>query len=935
MKTYNMKSMMLILLPILIIPIIGVAHAQTASEIDIATGAGSSSQAICVAANNCFSPNPLTIAPGTTVTWKNTDTTTHVICSGKVTDDQCGSVFEDDALKNGQTFQFTFANAGTFDYYCSVHPWMTGQVIVGASGTVTTPQPTQPTVSLTTDRQSYNQGDTIIMSGQVNNSIQHTAVTLRIFNSHGDLISTAQLLPSSDGSFTKTILATGPLWADAGTYTITYQYGSLGIPSNQTFYYNGGDGQSTVTKAINSTYSLQVGGQTYNIPYIIKGGTVSSMNVLAQQYTFEITTSTNSDGSLTVMLPRSLIDAKSVNGDINFIITVNGISITQFSETTNPTIRILSIPFHNGDTKIDIIGTQIADSSTSNPTNTPTGIATVTTDKASYNDGDKITISGTVSNYIANALVNVRIIDPIGNLVKVDQVDLGSDRTFSTSITATGALWQEAGAYTIRVQYGSPDTTTTTFQFSGSSGNGQGGNTIKVDGTDLSVKYSITNGQVLDIATNTQSKSLIVSTQTTGDGVLTITLPRTLISATLPTGQDDKYYVLVNGQEADFQETSTTTTDRTLSIPFTDGTKKIEIIGTDLVGNRISSTPSNPYLGCPDCNNNQQIQLTSGGTLKVGLSTDSINPNTTGQTQLKINFMNKQDSTIQPHIDYKVSIIQGSNQIFGIPLTHTALGSVTIPIQFQNSGTYQVIVEVDGILFQPIPPESSTFYLQVGTQMENGSMSHPNNPYLGCPDCNNTNNIHEIPSSARIPSTPVITPTQQDIENINQAKNNQTIAAEVNVGSSQSETRSIDNSVSVQTTSTTPDSLGVKVSAPDQTGPKVIVFNLNATTINVSNLKDLGVMYDGKLISPAPNMDTILHAKSTDNPSFAIVVTQSGVQVLVLVPHFSTHTITLTNMSKVIPAVPEFGPIVGIITIMSLIGSIIISRRFFTSTKVQ
>ena len=148
MKTYNMKSMMLILLPILIIPIIGVAHAQTASEIDIATGAGSSSQAICVAANNCFSPNPLTIAPGTTVTWKNTDTTTHVICSGKVTDDQCGSVFEDDALKKGTTFQFTFANAGTFDYFCSVHPWMTGQVIVGAAST--TPSTNTTTTTTTT-----------------------------------------------------------------------------------------------------------------------------------------------------------------------------------------------------------------------------------------------------------------------------------------------------------------------------------------------------------------------------------------------------------------------------------------------------------------------------------------------------------------------------------------------------------------------------------------------------------------------------------------------------------------------------------------------------------------------------------------------------------------------------------------------------------------
>ena len=212
-----------------------------------------------------------------------------------------------------------------------------------------------------------------------------------------------------------------------------------------------------------------------------------------------------------------------------------------------------------------------------------TGEVTVTTDKASYNDGDKVTISGSTQDYISGTPITVRIISPIGNLVKVDQVDLGSDRTFSTSITATGVLWQEAGVYTVKVQFGSAARTAqTTFQFSGSSTSG--GNTIKVDGTDLSVKYSITNGKVLGIKADIQSKSLIVSIQTTGDGVLTITLPRALINATLPsTGQDDKYYVLVDGQEADFQETSTTTTDRTLSIPFTDGTEEIEIIGTQIV----------------------------------------------------------------------------------------------------------------------------------------------------------------------------------------------------------------------------------------------------------------------------------------------------------------------------------------------------------------
>ena len=213
------------------------------------------------------------------------------------------------------------------------------------------------------------------------------------------------------------------------------------------------------------------------------------------------------------------------------------------------------------------------------------GAITVTTDKTSYNDGDVITISGSTQDYIADTPITLKIISPIGNIVKFDQIPLGSDRTFSTSAKATGALWQAAGAYKIMVQFGSSDRTAQTiFQFAGSAGGQvQAGNTMKVDGTDLSVKYSITNGKVLGIKADVQSKSLIVSIQTTGDGVLTVTLPRGLIDAQV-NGQDDHFYILNDGQEnTDFQETSKTTTDRTLSIPFTDGTQEIEIIGTQII----------------------------------------------------------------------------------------------------------------------------------------------------------------------------------------------------------------------------------------------------------------------------------------------------------------------------------------------------------------
>ncbi|HEV2192143.1 MAG TPA: PEFG-CTERM sorting domain-containing protein [Nitrosopumilaceae archaeon] len=221
---------------------------------------------------------------------------------------------------------------------------------------------------------------------------------------------------------------------------------------------------------------------------------------------------------------------------------------------------------------------------TTNP-QTSTGVPiTVTTDKASYNDGDKLTISGTTRDYISGTPVSVIVRNPIGNVVQIAQVDLGSDRTYSTTITVGGSsLWQAAGTYEVDVQFSSKDRSAkTTFQFTGSKGGAPSGNTVKVDGTDLSVTYSITNGKVLGIKADIKSKSLIVSIQTTGDGQLTIDLPRALIDAKINDQTDDQFFVLNDGQEAQFTETKTTT-DRTLTIPFTDGTGQIEIIGTWIV----------------------------------------------------------------------------------------------------------------------------------------------------------------------------------------------------------------------------------------------------------------------------------------------------------------------------------------------------------------
>lgn len=208
----------------------------------------------------------------------------------------------------------------------------------------------------------------------------------------------------------------------------------------------------------------------------------------------------------------------------------------------------------------------------------------VSTDKQTYNDGDKITISGTTRDYMPDTPLTVIIRSPVGNVVKVDQIQVGSDKTYATSLTATGSLWSAAGVYTVSVQYGSPDRAAkTSFTFTGSSVSA-GPSTIAVDGTNSSVTYTITNGKVLDIKANPQSKSLIVTIQTTGDGLLTITMPRALIDAKKSDGTDDQFIVLNDGeQNSQANETVNTSTDRTLAIPFKNGTSQIEIVGTFVV----------------------------------------------------------------------------------------------------------------------------------------------------------------------------------------------------------------------------------------------------------------------------------------------------------------------------------------------------------------
>jgi hypothetical protein len=103
---------------------------------------------------------------------------------------------------------------------------------------------------------------------------------------------------------------------------------------------------------------------------------------------------------------------------------------------------------------------------------------------------------------------------------------------------------------------------------------------IPVENTNFTINYSVDNTSVSEIKLNKQSTALEITLQTTGHGVLMINLPRELIDAKTATNFDDGFFVLSDGQEISYNEVHKTINDRTLSIQFSSGTEKIEIIGT-------------------------------------------------------------------------------------------------------------------------------------------------------------------------------------------------------------------------------------------------------------------------------------------------------------------------------------------------------------------
>ena len=148
----------------------------------------------------------------------------------------------------------------------------------------------------------------------------------------------------------------GPQWQNEGDYTVRASYGEGNITEASFEFF-----KQLVISDTSDFFEVDAGSSgTFDVEYIIRGGTVKDMIVDSVQFTLIVIIESAGDGSLTLDLPRESIDAKKSNdSDDLFIILIDGIEVIYDEAITNENTRTITIQFEEGDSDIEIIGTFI------------------------------------------------------------------------------------------------------------------------------------------------------------------------------------------------------------------------------------------------------------------------------------------------------------------------------------------------------------------------------------------------------------------------------------------------------------------------------------------------------------------------------------------------------------------------------------------------
>ena len=215
-------------------------------------------------------------------------------------------------------------------------------------------------IVLIADNTAYQEGDVITITGSVEKVIPGMPISLQIFFEK-NLIQVSQVRVSQDGEFTDTFTAAGPQWLNEGNVIIRANYGGDTSTELIISFFKNTSGEYL------STFEVKIpGAGTFDVPYTMKGGVVTGMELIQNDLSLEIDILTESDGILDINLSRESIDSLSNAGqDIDFIVSIYEKDSDIPTQTdyikikADDSHRAMSIPVKDGDETIRIIGTHV------------------------------------------------------------------------------------------------------------------------------------------------------------------------------------------------------------------------------------------------------------------------------------------------------------------------------------------------------------------------------------------------------------------------------------------------------------------------------------------------------------------------------------------------------------------------------------------------
>lgn len=206
---------------------------------------------------------------------------------------------------------------------------------------------TNSSITTSTDKSTYSDGDQMTISGTISTQL-NVPISIVIRDPSGNIVLLGQTSPNQD-TYSTLVTAGGSLWTATGTYEIDVTYGSKDNTAKTTFQFTG----ST------SLVPIVIEGQSYNTTYEITNGKVLGIVPDTSAKSLTIRIEPTGSGTISVTIPRSVMDAKNNTQDRQFVVQGNGMPIV-FNETkTGNTSRTLTIPFESNTTQITLIGTQI------------------------------------------------------------------------------------------------------------------------------------------------------------------------------------------------------------------------------------------------------------------------------------------------------------------------------------------------------------------------------------------------------------------------------------------------------------------------------------------------------------------------------------------------------------------------------------------------